>query len=180
MRYSCIVVDFIINALYASNRIMIEGGVNLYHHSIWCGTQAINGKRPEALIIAALLHDFGHYLIDVDESNYQRDRIHAEISASWLSRWFPDDVCRPIALHTKAKRYLCRIDKQYYQRLQKGSQLSLRNQGLAMNENEAYLFKCDRYFVDSLIIRHYDDEPYREQTLFDLQYFREILITILR
>ena len=67
----------------------------------------------DAVVAAALLHDVGH-LLEVAERQGARDRTtdqrHEARGSAWLAGLFPPAVTAPIALHVRAKRYLCAVD----------------------------------------------------------------------
>ena len=59
--------------------------------------------------------------------------------ADWYATFGPD-VTAPIALHVEAKRYLCAVEPDYFDRLSEASRLSLATQGGAMTAAEAAAF----------------------------------------
>src|SRR5579863_69395 len=78
-------------------------------HALQCAALAEAEGADEALIAAALLHDYGHLFEGRGDAAERdgRDLRHEAHGARALGRWFGPPVTRPIALHVAAKRYLC-------------------------------------------------------------------------
>ena len=95
-------------------------GASAYHgeavsqaeHALQAADLAEQEGSPDALVVAALLHDVGHLLDGQDEDLAIRgvDGRHEEAGGAWLSRHFGPEVIEPIRLHVAAKRYLCAVD----------------------------------------------------------------------
>src|SRR5271156_33890 len=89
--------------------------VSILEHSLQAAHSAeLTGAGPAA-ISAALLHDIGHMLHGLDEeiAHCGQDGMHEEVAATYLSRWFGEEVTTPIRLHVPAKRFLCWRDRDY-------------------------------------------------------------------
>ena len=116
-------------------------------------------EAAKALVVAALLHDIGHLLHQDPGGALQggQDDRHEMLGASYLKRWFGDDVTQPIAWHVAAKRYLCFADPEYWDRLSAVSQQSLRLQGGVMSAHEAAAFLRLPWARDAIRIRQWDD-----------------------
>jgi gamma-butyrobetaine dioxygenase len=85
------------------------------------------GAQP-ALVAAALLHDVGHLLGEMENGPagggvgggggsspaMRTEAKHGEAGARWLSQWFGEAVTEPVRLHVAAKRYLCAVDAGYF------------------------------------------------------------------
>ncbi len=134
--------------------------VSILEHSLQAAHSAQLAGAGPAAIAAALLHDLGHMLhgLDEDIAHHGQDGMHEEIAASYLSRWFGEDVTTPIRLHVPAKRFLCRQDPEYLGRLSPASIESLALQGGPMNEEEAVLFLANPFARAAIALRHWDDE----------------------
>jgi len=52
---------------------------------------AVEDKAEEPLVIAALLHDIGHFI------------------GAILAQYYPPEISEPVRLHVPAKRYLCTV-----------------------------------------------------------------------
>ena len=142
-------------------------GAGAYHgemvsqaeHALQSANLAEDEKAPDALIVAALLHDIGHLLDGQEEDLALRgiDGHHEEAACAWLTNHFGPEVTEPIRLHVAAKRYLCAINPSYLAGLSPASRLSLELQGGPMTPTEVAEFKGNRYFRDALRLRHWDD-----------------------
>jgi len=142
-------------------------GENLYgnecisqlEHAKQCAMHAeLNDSTPE-LIAAALLHDIGH-LVDKKFQTGQEndiDRHHEVIGAAYLARSFPPSVTEPIRMHVLAKRYLCAVEKGYFERLSPASVRSLKLQGGAFTAAEAADFIQQPYAEDAVNLRRWDE-----------------------
>ncbi len=114
-----------------------------------------------ALVAAALLHDVGH-LLEIAERQGARDRTidqrHEAAGAVWLAGLFPPAVTAPIALHVRAKRYLCAVDPAYEGLLSPGSVASLARQGGPMDPEEVAGFQVNPGWEDAVALRRWDDQ----------------------
>ena len=76
-------------------------------------------RRRQRWSIAALLHDVGHFLQPTDDSfGYHK---HDRSGGEWLAKRFPPEVSEPVRLHVTAKRYLCAVEKDYFDKLSAAS-----------------------------------------------------------
>jgi len=134
--------------------------VSILEHSLQAAHSADLAGAGPALISAALLHDIGHMLHGLDEEIAHRgqDGMHEEVAATYLSRWFGEDVTMPIRLHVPAKRFLCWQDHEYLARLSPASMESLALQGGAMNDEQAAAFLLNPFALAAIALRHWDDE----------------------
>ena len=127
-------------------------------HMLQCAYKASQADEPEAVIIAALLHDFGHLIEDAEQALSDHiDAEHEALGAAYLSRYFPPSVTRPIALHVAAKRYLCLVEPGYLDRLSDASLLTLELQGGPFTQQQAEAFKADPYSAEAIRLRRYDE-----------------------
>lgn len=133
--------------------------VSLERHMLQSAAMAQSLGATRSVVVAALLHDIGHFLHAHDEmpSSQGSDMEHEALGAAWLSRGFDRDVTTPIALHVSAKRYLCAVEPDYFESLSQASRLSLVAQGGVMSEGEAAVFKKEPAFEAALIVRRCDD-----------------------
>ena len=69
------------------------------------------------------------------------DLLHEEVGAEYLEPFFIDAVTEPVGLHVPAKRYICTVDKSYYQTLSRASKRSFELQGGFMSEEEKAAFE---------------------------------------
>jgi predicted HD phosphohydrolase len=86
----------------------------------WLATQA---NSAPSLIVAALLHDIGHLLHDLPENVAAGgiDTYHEEAGYQWLLSRFGPEVAEPVRAHVAAKRYLCKVDPEYFAQLSPAS-----------------------------------------------------------
>ena len=128
-------------------------------HSLQAAFFARACAAPDALVIAALLHDIGH-LIDSaadDRAQCSADAHHEVSGSRWLATRFGPEVAEPVRLHVPAKRYLCATDGDYMQRLSAASIQSLHLQGGPMSAAEILAFETEPYFRDAILLRRCDD-----------------------
>jgi gamma-butyrobetaine dioxygenase len=120
-------------------------------HMLQAGALAEAAGVGIALVAAALLHDIGHLLGEVDD-----DR-HGEVGAQWLSQWFGGAVTEPVRLHVPAKRYLCATDASYFGLLSAESVRTLSLQGGLMTADEVAAFEALPHAQDAVAVRRWDD-----------------------
>jgi len=155
------IVDFIIDlfARRGAEEYMGEP-VSMAQHMEQSAACAEADGAPEELIIAALLHDIGHFVGDfpIDALENGVDNLHQDAGANLLKSFYPPSVTEPIRLHVAAKKYLCAVDQSYFDRLSSASVQSLQIQGGPMNEQEIADFESSPYHQTAVKIRHYDDD----------------------
>lgn len=127
-------------------------------HALQCAALAADAGAGDPLVAAALLHDVGH-LLDMREggASAQTDLKHEDRGAAWLRPLLPVSVTAPIALHVRAKRYLCRVEPDYAATLSTGSVRSLALQGGPMSSDEVRDFEGAAGFGDAVLVRRWDD-----------------------
>ena len=132
---------------------MAEHGLQAAHFATVCGA-------PDALVVAALLHDVGHLVEEVpnDLADWVTDARHELVGAAWLSRYFPASVCDPVRLHVPAKRYLCTTDPDYLSQLSPASVVTLRLQGGNLTPAEVAAFEAEQYCREAVLVRRWDDQ----------------------
>jgi len=132
--------------------------VSQEEHALQAAYFAAQEEAPEALVVAALLHDVGH-LIDAreDAADQGIDARHEDAGCDWLSRHYPPAVTGPVRLHVAAKRYLCAVDPDYLRGLSPASVKSLQLQGGVFTREEAVEFLQLPFGEDAVRLRHWDD-----------------------
>jgi gamma-butyrobetaine dioxygenase len=117
-----------------------------------------DGASPE-LVIAALLHDVGHFTGPLTGADLMggTDNRHSDVAADWLGRWFGTAVTEPIRLHVAAKRYLCAVEPAYLEVLSPASAYTLEVQGGPMDDDEVAAFEAEPYAADAVRLRRWDD-----------------------
>jgi gamma-butyrobetaine dioxygenase len=157
--------------------------LSLESHMIQSAMGARSHGGSDALTVAALLHDIGHFFSPdaVDAVNQGVDLAHESLGAAWLSRDFGLEVTQPIALHVRAKRYLCAVEPGYFHGLSAASRLSLEAQGGPLTAGEASDFARSPAFKAALLLRRCDDlgkDP--DAVTPSLESFRPLLIAACR
>lgn len=156
-----------------------DDAVTQTQHAAQCAALAAAENADDAMIIAALLHDLGHLV--VDEHNGNRDFLdgdekHQVVAATILGRWFPPAITAPIALHVAAKRYLVATDPSYASGLSPASVESLRVQGGPMNPDDIAKFRRLHYADEACRLRRWDDAAkVADRRVPPLEHYRETL-----
>lgn len=157
--------------------------VSQHEHALQSAALATQRGGNPALVVAALLHDVGHLLVDEHAGRdgfLARDLAHERVGAGWLSRTFGPGVTEPVLLHVAAKRYLCSIDATYYNGLSEASRRSFEVQGGTMTADESMTFLAHSAAPDAIELRRIDDlakEPGRVvPSAFE---YRELLLRVL-
>jgi len=132
----------------------------------------------DALVAAALLHDYGHVMgkSSSDVSDREVDAKHEETGARFLSRHFIPAVTEPGRLHVAAKRYLCTTDPDYFGQLSPVSVRSLELQGGPFSDEEVKVFEANPFCRDAVHLRKCDEKgkvPDLETP--NLEYYRRFL-----
>lgn len=130
-------------------------GVTIAQHGLQTAALARAEGADEALCLAALLHDVGHFLEERDDRfGYHK---HDRSGGDWLAARFPEGVSEPVRLHVAAKRYLCAAEPQYFAVLSEASRHSLAKQGGAMSAEEAADFARSPFATEAVRLRRWDD-----------------------
>ncbi len=155
------VIDFILElfAHRGAEEYMGEP-VCMAQHMEQSAACAAADDAAESLVIAALLHDIGHFVGDhpIEALDNGIDNLHEDAGADYLKPWFPAAVTEPIRLHVSAKRYLCATDEEYLDRLSDASVNSLNVQGGPMSMEEITRFEANPWHQDAVKLRLYDDD----------------------
>jgi phosphonate degradation associated HDIG domain protein len=130
-------------------------GVSIAEHCLQTAALARAERADAALVVAALLHDIGHFIeLRDDAFGYHK---HDQSGGVWLAARFPEVVSEPVRLHVAAKRYLCAVEPGYFDLLSTASKYSLAKQGGTMTPEEAAEF-ARRPFIDRAVrLRRWDD-----------------------
>lgn len=134
--------------------------VSMSQHMEQTAACAVADGAPASLVIAALLHDIGHFIGEhpIEALENGIDNRHEDAAAAFLREHFPPEVTEPIRLHVAAKRYLCATDADYLARLSPASVDSLAVQGGPMGAAEIERFEANPYHRDAVRLRLYDDD----------------------
>ncbi len=134
--------------------------VTMQEHMLQCAHLAVLAKAENYEIIAALLHDIGHYwgefgCYSPDDTQDKHHEVSGKILADMI---FPKPIGEIIGLHVAAKRYLCATNQRYYDALSPASQHTLTLQGGAFNPQEVKEFEKNQYYKSALKVRVWDDK----------------------
>ena len=134
-------------------------GVSTAEHCLQAAYFARTAAAPPPLIVAALLHDVGHLVVDLpdDIADWIEDARHEDVGCGWLAERFPAEVYEPVRLHVPAKRYLCATDPRYFSKLSAASVATLKLQGGPMSPEEAARFETERFNREAVLVRRCDD-----------------------
>jgi [1-hydroxy-2-(trimethylamino)ethyl]phosphonate dioxygenase len=135
----------------------------------------------DELVAAALLHDVGHLLEVADAGDRDRtaDLRHEARGAAWLSGLLPPAVTAPIALHVRAKRYLCTVEPSYTAILSPGSVASLERQGGPLAPADVAAFEGNPGWDEATRLRRWDDQAKVLDLVVDpLESYRPLLTAI--
>lgn len=107
--------------------------VSQLEHMLQAAQLAIEDNQDDEVVLAAFFHDIGH-LLPVHDEYESMDGFgvtdHENVGASYLkSLGFSEKLCRLIASHVNAKRYLTYKYPGYYQQLSEASKATLEYQG---------------------------------------------------
>ena len=161
-----------IEALFAEQGDESYGeGVTMLAHMLQAAALAESEGADDPLVIAALLHDVGHFLQPTDDSfGYHK---HDRSGGDWLARHFPPEVSEPVRLHVAAKRYLCAVEKDYFDKLSPASVYTLSQQGGPMSAEEVRAFATSLHLMSAVRLRRWDDSgKVTGITVRDLPYYR--------
>ena len=127
-------------------------------HAISSAYYAREQGYAENIVVAALLHDIGHFIAhergypNCAELGYPE---HAILAADWLSeRGFPEEITEPIRYHVMAKRYRATTS---HVTLSAASEQTLALQGGRLTVAEAQSFAAHPYFEAAILLRECDD-----------------------
>lgn len=133
--------------------------VTMAQHMLQGATIAEQNGMDEVIIVAALLHDVGHFtsefgMFTMDDT---KDRLHEEAGAEVLADFFPRLVTDCVRYHVAAKRYLCATKPEYFNRLSEASIHSLNLQGGPMNAEEVAVFEQNPNLKEIIQVRYLDE-----------------------
>jgi predicted HD phosphohydrolase len=132
--------------------------VSALQHALQCAQLAEWADADTSLVIAALLHDLGHFIpFDSSAFDGDGDDVHELRAIPFLSTHFSPHVVEPVRLHVQAKRYLVSIDRSYLDTLTPVSRYALDRQGGPMCADERALFEELPFARDAIALRRWDD-----------------------
>jgi len=133
--------------------------VTMAQHMLQGATIAEQNGLPEDIIVAALLHDIGHFTSEFGTFSMEdtEDRFHEEAGARVLADFFPSVVIDCVRHHVAAKRYLCATKPEYFNRLSEASIHSLNLQGGPMSDAEVAEFQKNPNLEKIIQVRYLDE-----------------------
>jgi phosphonate degradation associated HDIG domain protein len=133
--------------------------VTMAEHMLQGAYFAEQRGEDDEIIVAALLHDIGHFTSEFGTFSMTdtHDRHHEEAGAQVLERFFPALVVDCVREHVAAKRYICATDPSYFDELSPASIHSLNLQGGTMNAAEVAEFEKNPNFEKIVRVRRLDD-----------------------
>ena len=157
--------------------------VTMAQHMLQTAQCAEKSGADNSQIVAALLHDIGHYKNEIPETSLAKgvDNFHEEAGANFLEDYFPRSVVEPIRHHVAAKRYLCAVKSDYLERLSPASVHTLNLQGGPMNADEVQEFEKNVYLEQCIQLRYWDEDgkdPERGHPPFS--YYRSLIESLVK
>lgn len=138
-----------------------EGGrrepVTALEHALQCAQLAEWAGAPPSLVVAALLHDIGHFVGGADGLADTEDDTHEVRALPWLAGALGPAVTEPIRLHVAAKRWLVVAEPGYADTLSPASRHSLALQGGPMDDAERAAYEALPFAADAAQLRRWDD-----------------------
>ena len=133
--------------------------VTMAQHMLQGATIAEQNGMDDEIVVAALLHDIGHFTSEFGtfSMNDTEDRFHEEAGAKVLERFFPSVITDCVRYHVAAKRYLCATKPSYFDRLSDASIHSLNLQGGPMSDDEVAEFEKNPNLAKIIQVRYLDE-----------------------
>ena len=133
--------------------------VTMEQHMLQAAHFAESSGEDEIVIVAALLHDIGHFTSEFGSycPDDTVDRYHEVAGAEVLAGLFPSLVIDCVRYHVAAKRYLCAVNPQYFTQLSSASVHSLELQGGPMSRIEVGQFEENKNLHNIVKVRQFDD-----------------------
>lgn len=154
------IADRLFDWMSEHGRTHYDTSVTQLEHALQTAALALADRAEDAEVVAALLHDVGHFLVGehvAKEGFLDADLRHEVIGADWLASFFPPSVSEPVRHHVPAKRYLCAVDPEYRAGLSDASARSLEVQGGPMDADERRAFEALAGWETAVTLRCRDD-----------------------
>lgn len=157
--------------------------VSMAAHMLQAAERARELGAASALVVAALLHDIGHFTGSRTGAELMSgtNNHHDEQAAAYLAQHFGPEVVEPVRLHVAAKRYLCAVEPEYFALLSPASVYTLSLQGGPMSAAEVAEFEANPFAADAVLLRRCDDggkDAERETPTF--AQFRDTIAEVVR
>ena len=154
------IINYILNLYKTKGNTMYDKHISQLTHSFQTMEMAIRKGFDEKFQLCCFLHDIGHLLLDENNSNedfLKDDLKHELIGYNFLKNFLDDEITKPILLHVQAKRFLCSINKEYYNSLSDASKESFKIQGGKMSEEQCKIFRNNSYLNLAVTLREFED-----------------------
>lgn len=153
------IIGQIFDAFAACGHLDYGEDISMREHMLQTACLAENNGEDNRVVVAALLHDYGHLICNMPNDSFERgrDNCHESLGATALEKWFDDDIVDAVRLHVEAKRYLCTANSEYIDKLSQASVATLAIQGGPMNHQEMRRFQQEKGYEMAIRIRVYDD-----------------------
>lgn len=127
-------------------------------HMMQSANCAIKEGAADEMVIAAFLHDIGHFLEGKEDMDGYGRHDHDLLGAEYLlESGFPERLAKLVCSHVRTKRYLTFKDEAYLEALSEASKMTLKFQGGPMDAEEALAFEADPMMDQYIRIRLWDD-----------------------
>jgi putative nucleotidyltransferase with HDIG domain len=112
----------------------IGEAVSQAQHSLQAATLAQNAGADDETVIGALLHDVGRFIpaaekmesMTATDGTYVGKASHEILGEHFLRHLgFSEKICQVVGAHVMAKRYLCAVEKGYWESLSRSSKQTL-------------------------------------------------------
>lgn len=157
-------VDEVLHLLRGFGSDRYDEDVTQLEHALQCAALAADDGADDDLVAAALLHDVGHLLhlraggaAPSGTGGGSVDTDHESVGSRWLTGVYGPGVTSPIALHVRAKRYLCAVEPGAVDGLSVGSRSSLVRQGGPLDDEQVAGFRAHPGHADAVRLRRWDD-----------------------
>lgn len=133
--------------------------VTMAQHMLQGATLAEEAGLSEEIIVAALLHDIGHFTSEFGTYSPEdtEDRHHEEAGEKVLAPFFAPVITDCVKYHVAAKRYLCATKPEYFARLSVASVHTLELQGGPMSAAEVAAFEANPNLEAIIQVRYLDE-----------------------
>ncbi len=140
--------------------------VTMIQHMVQSARLAAAEGYEEEVVLAAFLHDIGHFFDEEAQMGGYGTEHHDEIGANYLrEKGFSEKLVALVQGHVTAKRYLTFAQPQYYNQLSEASKATLVYQGGLMTEQEAKAFEATPHFELCIKMRYWDDGGKTQETM---------------
>lgn len=153
------IVEQILDAFAKCGHFDYGENISMEEYMLQTAFLADENDDDDNVVVAALLHDFGHLICNMPNNTFQEggDNYHEELGAKALQEWFENDIVDAVRLHVDAKRYLCAANPKYKDKLSEASITTMAIQGGPMNKRETLVFRRKKGHRIAIRIRAYDD-----------------------